>query len=93
MFLDHIQFGGDIDSKCMPTACSWVLWVEVVPGIFTGTRAPFDDVFVVVADDDGKVSVSFDASLTNAFDSTSPPGSVYTENLRYDARSELACVA
>ena len=68
MFVDRADTLGDVDRQRMPAALAGVVGIEVVLAVLAGTAAVFDDVLVVVADDDGEVTVLFDSPLRDGLD-------------------------
>ncbi len=80
MVVDGVDAFGDFDGQRVPAEVRRVALVEVVLRVLAGAGAVFDDVFVVVADDDGEIAVLLDTLLGDGFDGALPPIPVCRED-------------
>ena len=80
MVVDGVDAPRDFDGEGVPTALGRVVLVEVVLRVLAGTVALLDDVLVVVADDDGEITVLFDSLLGDGVDGAPSPVTVGRED-------------
>ncbi len=65
MVVDVADTAGDGDREGMPAQLCRILIVQIVLAVLAGTATVFDDVLVIVADDNRKILVGFDATLAD----------------------------
>ena len=87
--IDGVDTLGDVDGQRVPTQFVRIVRIEIVGGVGTVTAAVFHHVFVVVADDDGKIPVLLHAAFRDGLDGTASPVAVGLDDRVRDGADQL----